>query len=176
MRKHQYMSRVALQIFSFNAVTLKQIFVNICSTIFAQYSHASALDVVMVRVGGTLAPARERNSLKLQKNVRTKNTRPQSQHCHHCFCRPRMEHWKIFVVLLSTYLIPTKTISSTATLFKSNIQSRCYHLFCGHPVKLFCRQHPSGVVKHKTSLLCFWSREQVFTNISSCFPRPAPAK
>ena len=91
--------------FQLDAATLKQIFVNICSTIFAQYSHASALDVVMVRVGGTLAPARERNSLKLQKNVRTKNTRPQSQHCHHCFCRPRMEHWKIFVLLQKIFVV-----------------------------------------------------------------------
>ena len=103
-RKHQYISRAALQIFSWSLATLKQIFVNICEhnirTIFARRS-SGCRDGACGRLGETvaLAPARERNSLKLQKNVRTKNTRPQYPHCHHCFCRPRMEHWKIFNLL-----------------------------------------------------------------------------
>ena len=106
------MSRAALQIFSLTLLHWNRYLSIFASAIFAQYSHASALDVVMVRVGGTLAPARERNSLKLQKNVRTKNTRPQSQHCHHCFCRPRMEHWKIFVLLQKIFLVLLYTISN----------------------------------------------------------------
>ena len=105
-RKHQYISRAALQIFSWTLATLlKQIFVNICEhnirTIFARRS-SGCRDGACGRLGGglaALAPGRERNSLKLQKNVRTKNTRPQYPHRHHCFCRPRMEHWKIFNLL-----------------------------------------------------------------------------